>query len=300
MTSKKKGFYRKQALQKLKSNSYADGGIPGQGLSSDDKYNNWLAFRKQMPGKAYADGGSNPVDPKELARLKEKYADVEPSKQKVFSAEQVESLKSKLAEIKAKDPKLALLADDMAQRKLSNNPLKQASTNMGADLNNLNAVISGANPPVDQPQLIKGTPEIINDINKIPGNNTPPIPEPVAKFSTPVDRFSTAGKPMTKIDNFAKMQADLAAKHAAKTAGLQALKKGSKKLLSAVPLVGGIAAALGSGDASAAMPMGFDSEELGPGSNTIEGRLERGERLSPEEQATLEQRRLALEALRKQ
>jgi hypothetical protein len=70
---------------------------------------------------------------------------------------------------------------------------------------------------------------------------------------------------------------------------LKALKKGGKMAgkmasrgLKAFPLIGGIMAGLASGDASAAVPVLGEADDLGAPKDSLEGRFERGE-LTPEE-----------------
>lgn len=66
---------------------------------------------------------------------------------------------------------------------------------------------------------------------------------------------------------------------------LRGLKKAGKvasKGLKAFPLIGGLMAGLASGDASAAIPILGEADEVGAPKDSLEGRFERGE-LSPEE-----------------
>ena len=259
----------------------------------------------------FADGGvKKPLTPDELKAIIEKFKDVTPSERTSFSPEEVKARLDKLAEIRARDPRLGLVANDIAQRKLSKNPIRQANSNLDVNLPDFTAAVRGSNPPLEVPQVVKGSGGFIEDISRVKGKI--PVDDSVqvirgnkapAQMSGVVEGVTeNIKKPamMTSVteDEFRKKLGDYAEKKATRLAGLNALKLGSKKAMAAIPIVGGIGAALASGDASAAMPMGFDSEELGPGADTIEGRLERGERLSPEEQDKLEQRRQALEALK--
>lgn len=88
------------------------------------------------------------------------------------------------------------------------------------------------------------------------------------------------------LDKLGKMKvAQKVAKKAAKTVG----KKGLKSIPVLGPLVG-LASALESGDASAAIPILNEAENLGPQAGSLEYKLESGEQLSPEEMALLENR----------
>lgn len=78
---------------------------------------------------------------------------------------------------------------------------------------------------------------------------------------------------------------EIAAKRA-----LRKLGKGLGKGLKAVPLIGGIASALMTNDASAAVPILGDVELLGPEKGTLDYKLESGEQLTPEEYKILEER----------
>lgn len=64
-------------------------------------------------------------------------------------------------------------------------------------------------------------------------------------------------------------------KIASKRAALKKVSKGmGKKLLGSIPLVGGLAAALASGDVSAAVPVVSEIDSLGPREGSDESRLE--------------------------
>ena len=78
------------------------------------------------------------------------------------------------------------------------------------------------------------------------------------------------------------MKGDDFLKKIEKLKGLKKAGKIASKGLKAFPLIGGIMAGLASGDASAAIPILGDSEELGNPKDSLEGRFERGE-LTPEE-----------------
>lgn len=82
-----------------------------------------------------------------------------------------------------------------------------------------------------------------------------------------------------KLKSGKEFTGDIAKKRALRSLGGRALK--------AVPFLGGIASAISSGDASAAVPILGEADELGPGKDTLEGRLERGEMLSAEEMQQL-------------
>lgn len=86
-----------------------------------------------------------------------------------------------------------------------------------------------------------------------------------------------------------------AAVETAETVGSKLAKKGTKKaastvgkkLLSAIPFVGGLAAALATGDAEAAIPDEIRSTPTGPRAGTLEAALESGARLTPAQLADL-------------
>jgi len=73
-------------------------------------------------------------------------------------------------------------------------------------------------------------------------------------------------------------------------ANKRAMKKLGKAALSGLPLVGGVASALSSGDVSAAVPIIGDSEALGPREGSLESMVENPD-VSPED------RKRAIEAL---
>lgn len=93
-----------------------------------------------------------------------------------------------------------------------------------------------------------------------------------------------------KADDLLKkaMQSDAAKRLAKSGAGSAVAKKIGKRLLSAVPLVGGIASALSSGDASAALPEGLQSESAGPERGSPEDKME-DPKTSPEQRKKLEE-----------
>lgn len=72
-----------------------------------------------------------------------------------------------------------------------------------------------------------------------------------------------------------------------------------KGALKAIPLVGGIASALASGDASAAVPFLDSAESLGPARDSLEGKFERGEQLSEDEYKKMQEeaRKFAIQQL---
>lgn len=84
--------------------------------------------------------------------------------------------------------------------------------------------------------------------------------------------------------------ADFTEKIAAKRAALQAAKAGGKKLLGAIPLIGGLATAAMTGDASAAVPVLGDVDSLGPAPG-IDSRIENGT-LTDEDKIMLRQQAL--------
>lgn len=69
----------------------------------------------------------------------------------------------------------------------------------------------------------------------------------------------------------------------------RAARFGGKKLLGALPLVGGLANALISEDASAAAPMLGDAEPVGPAKGSFDDRLESGALTEDDKQQLLEQ-----------
>lgn len=81
-------------------------------------------------------------------------------------------------------------------------------------------------------------------------------------------------------------------KHAA-----PAMKGVGKKLLGAIPLLGGLASAAMSGDADAAIPILGEAESLGPQPGTIDHKIEMGIPLSPEEKAELQAQQARMQAL---
>lgn len=122
------------------------------------------------------------------------------------------------------------------------------------------------------------------------------VTEPRMRINTGTDKIDTKqiGK-ITSGEDFAKRAKDLgtradirATRKAAEKAGdqdminrlkLLASKMGrvGSKSLKALPIVGGIASAMGSGDASAAVPVLGDAEALGPAKGSLEEALESGE-----------------------
>ena len=66
------------------------------------------------------------------------------------------------------------------------------------------------------------------------------------------------------------------------------LSKGARTGLKAFPLIGGIMAAVSSGDASAAIPILGDADNLGPAPGSLERKLEDGT-ITPEERMLLEE-----------
>lgn len=67
------------------------------------------------------------------------------------------------------------------------------------------------------------------------------------------------------------------------------LKQVGKKVFSALPLIGGIAAAAASGDASAAVPLLGEADNLGPARDSLAGGLESG-KLSEEDYERLKEK----------
>lgn len=70
-----------------------------------------------------------------------------------------------------------------------------------------------------------------------------------------------------------------------------------KKLLGAIPVIGGIAQAIASQDASAAIP-GLDAESLGPAKGTLDYKIENALPLTPEEKQELLMQQARAKALR--
>lgn len=90
-------------------------------------------------------------------------------------------------------------------------------------------------------------------------------------------------------DVFDKVAAFRAAKQAAKTGG--------KKLLGTIPVLGGIASAALSQDASAAIPLLDSAESLGPQTGTFDDRVAKGT-LTDEDKLQLMEEQARIKALR--
>jgi hypothetical protein len=70
-----------------------------------------------------------------------------------------------------------------------------------------------------------------------------------------------------------------------------------KKVLGAIPIIGGIANAMMSNDASAAVPILDEAESVGPAKGSFDDRMENGQ-LSPEEKQQLMLQQARIKALR--
>lgn len=131
----------------------------------------------------------------------------------------------------------------------------------------------------------------------------------------PVDRISN---PVQQLKTGADFQADQLARQARKEAIQQTsgsldynqlrkefadkmkgvAKVGGKKLLGAIPVLGGIAQAVSSQDASAAVPFLGDSDSLGPSAGSLDERIEKGT-LTDADREMLQEQQIRLQALQK-
>lgn len=149
--------------------------------------------------------------------------------------------------------------------------------------------------------LVASKPDMVDDFQ-----NTTVKDLPVEKISNPVQKIKSGKEFMLdkarrealqqvgETLDYNELRKQFAAK--AKTAA----KIGGKKLLGALPLVGGVGAALMNQDASAAVPGLGDAEVTGPAQGSFDQRLEQGTLTDEEKQRLLaEQARIrALQGVR--
>lgn len=89
------------------------------------------------------------------------------------------------------------------------------------------------------------------------------------------EHIDNSPHPRTSGDDFVK-----------KIANFRTAKALGKKVLGAVPVLGGLASAAMSGDASAAVPLLGEADNLGPAAGTLDHRIEMGQ-LTDEDKAQL-------------
>lgn len=139
-----------------------------------------------------------------------------------------------------------------------------------------------------QPQIIKNyTDKIKKDevIARIPESTEHIKDEIVKKIPDSTKKIDTS-KQLMKVKSGKEFTENIAKKRA-----LKALGKFGKTGLKSLPLIGGVAAALSSGDVSAAVPVLGDIESLGPRQGTPEAVIE-------DMSATPEERMKAIKALK--
>lgn len=235
----------------------------------------------------FADGGVKETSPEDYKRLIEQYKNVPKASKTMFNPAEAAQLTQKVGEAQNLDQKGKLLVLDYLRNKLSNNPVQ--GSNLDVNLDNFLANVRGSNPPQDVPVIVPGNGQPINDISrvsgKIPVDQSKVVVPSGAQSSAPItykmqgvtEKINTRPLPMVSKSG-EEFVGDVAAKIAAKKAAAQSIKQGiksaGKKLLGAVPLVGGVAQALSTGDAFAALPgVGdvLESEEVGRGSDVVQG-----------------------------
>lgn len=245
--------------------------------------------------RSYEDGGIKPKAPlsgEEFEALKEQFGQQEKTSLAkpgtMIDADRAEKLKDLVKQAKEQDPKLALLMKDKFAAAAGITP----NTGRDIDFSDYYARIRGANPNLGEPILVPGQKEVINDIQKVKQiSNKPEMSgkvfgdisstEPKQVIHGVTDHIPSDKVMLKSEAKFAQEMADRAIAREAKTAALQAMKKGGKKLLSALPIIGGLASAAMSGDASAALPIP-ESEALGYKDQSPEAQLEKG-LISPDE-----------------
>lgn len=192
----------------------------------------------------------------------------------------------------AKDPRVAAMMKD----KLAVAAGLMPNTGRDVALDDYYVRIRGANPNLGEPTLVPGQKEIIDDVQKVkqlPNNpemsgkvfGSPDASQPTKVIKNVTDHIANDKIKSTTQAEFAQKLADIDMNRNAKLAALQAMKKGGKNLLSALPIVGGVASAVMSGDASAALPIP-ESAPLGYVGDSPEARLEKGQ-ISPDEYSRL-------------
>jgi len=142
----------------------------------------------------------------------------------------------------------------------------------------LNAIRDKAVEERTEPKIIKNVTDKINTQEKIAT-----VPGTTKKIDTSKATMQLADASDAMRKNARKMQLKKLMKSAGKVAG---------KGLKAVPLVGGLISALTSGDASAAIPILGDVDEIGPERGSPEAVFE-------DMSASPEERKKAIEALKK-
>ena len=168
-----------------------------------------------------------------------------------------------------------------------------------------------AGPDLSQ-NFAKG--DLDKDVLKVKSRINPIEPEK-STIVGKTEKIDTRGtiQPQTSGKDFAKMQDEIALKQrlkssfkAAAQAGddqmmnnlrkiAQNMKKGAKTGLKSIPIIGslaGLAGAVSSQDASAAIPLLDTAESLGPARGSLEAKLEAGT-ITPEERNMLRQQALA-------
>lgn len=132
--------------------------------------------------------------------------------------------------------------------------------------------------PEKRSTIVPGKKEVISDVIKVPAKGG--LEERDAKLAA--HRAARAAKKATQVPGGEK---------GLKKAVTKALSKLGKKGLKAIPLIGPAAAALTTGDASAAIPLLGEADATGPAKGSPESVIE-------DASATAEQRRAAIEAIR--
>lgn len=127
-----------------------------------------------------------------------------------------------------------------------------------------------------------------NDIIRVKAGDTNNLTEPLTKVRNVTDKIDTKGIQKTISGD------DFMEKIANARAAKQALKTGGKKVLGAVPFIGGALQALATQDASAAVPLLGDADSVGE--NDADLHAERAYQVSP---AGMDAAAARLEALKK-
>lgn len=149
----------------------------------------------------------------------------------------------------------------------------------------------------------------LKDLVNSPVDMVDDFQKPLTK-TVPVDKIDT--RQTQKIKTGADFQADQIIRNAKQEAKLAALgkigdtidystfrkgaKTAGKKLLGAVPVLGGIANAILSQDASAAVPLLDEAESLGPAAGTFDSRIANGT-LTEEDKQQLRNEQARVKAL---
>lgn len=192
---------------------------------------------------------------------------MEKTKKKFFSLDEVKELTEKAKQLKDAGPRARMEALDIARQKLSPNPIQ--GSNLDVNLKDFKAVIPGGNEKINDIMQVGGNIPVDDFSKMVPGSHgtLPPIAARIKGATDFIDTISP--QKLISGTSFAAKQLKGEGDRAAKMAALQVLKSGGKKLLGAIPVAGGIASALSSGDVMAAAPIpGLESEEAGAGSDT--------------------------------